>query len=389
MKIRINTDVTFIWKLLMEGEAVDWSSYDLTLEIMTPSHSKETIHFTSNGTELTFKYKPNQIGQYFLSAFINRFKEDEQALDVKLFEGVRWSFLQENEDEDLIVETINLSGNIREGHIDLRRYYTKDEIDFNFYTKDEIEAKKFLTGIPNEYITETELAYKNYSTKTELYVINDKFNQYYNKTDIENKNYVTQSYLNNKGYLSSIPSNYVTDSQMQSAINSSQNNIQNTLLNYYNKEQVDSLLENIPQNVIDLSDYYTKYEVEALIDSVNSKDIDLTGYYTKSEIDDLLDDFSGSSGDQPDLSDYYTKTDIDNKNYITQSQLDNKGYITSIPDEYVTSTELETRIGQIDIPETDLSGKVDGDGVSKLKVISETDYNNLTQKEPNTLYILL
>jgi hypothetical protein len=279
------------------------------------------------------------------------------------------------------------------------------------------------------------LAYKNYATKTELYVINDKFNQYYTKTDIENKNYVTQSYLNNKGYLSSIPSNYVTDSQMQSAINSSQNNIQNTLLNYYNKEQIDSLFENIPQDVIDLSDYYTKYEVEALIDSVNSKDIDLTGYYTKSEIDskhfitsipseyitetelayknyatkseltglnenfnsyytkseidDLLDDFNGSSGDQPDLSNYYTKTDIDNKNYITQSQLDNKGYITSIPDEYVTSTELETRIGQIDIPETDLSGKIDGDGVSKLKVISETDYNNLTQKEPNTLYILL
>ena len=79
MKIRINTDVTFIWKLLMEDEAVDWNSYDLTLEIMTPSHNKERVRFTSNGTELTFKYKPNQIGQYFLSAFINRYKENEKS----------------------------------------------------------------------------------------------------------------------------------------------------------------------------------------------------------------------------------------------------------------------------------------------------------------------
>lgn len=511
----------------MEGEAVDWSSYDLTLEIMTPSHSKETIHFTSNGTELTFKYKPNQIGQYFLSAFINRFKEDEQALDVKLFEGVRWSFLQENEDEDLMVETINLSGDIREGHIDLRRYYTKDEIDFNFYTKEEIEANKYLTSIPSEYvteeeledkdyvsnaelnakgyltyipseyvteeeliakkyltsvpseyvteteleaknyatkadivsvnqnldsyytkdeinsknfitssyldskgyitvipdnyitstqleakgyltsvpseyvteselkakgyltaipseyitedkltakgylkavpseyITETELAYKNYATKPELNAFNDKFDQYYSKSDIDSKNYVTTTYLASRGYLTSVPDHYVTSTQMQSVMATSERNLEKTLLDYYNKEQVDSIFDSIPKEVIDLSNYYTKYEVQGLIDKVNTKDIDLTGYYTKEEIDNkhfiqvipekyiteeelLMKDYVNHSEfgrfNESIKNEYCSKDELYELGIVTIDYLENRGYLTGIPSKYVTEDELAAK----------------------------------------------
>ena len=84
MKIRINTDITFKWRLLMSDEEVNWKDYDLSIEMFTPSHKKEAIDFTVDGTELEFTYKPNQVGQYIISAFINRYKEDEAAVDVKL-----------------------------------------------------------------------------------------------------------------------------------------------------------------------------------------------------------------------------------------------------------------------------------------------------------------
>lgn len=31
----------------------------------------------------------------------------------------------------------------------------------NYYTKEEIDSKGYLTSIPNDYITESELVYKN------------------------------------------------------------------------------------------------------------------------------------------------------------------------------------------------------------------------------------
>ena len=57
----------------------------------------------------------------------------------------------------------------------------------------------YLTSIPSEYVTETELNAKGYLTS------------------IPNE-YVTETELNNKGYLSSIPSEYVTETELNEAI---------------------------------------------------------------------------------------------------------------------------------------------------------------------------
>ena len=77
MKIRINTDVTFIWKSLMEGEVVDWSSYDLTLELMTPSHSKETL-------------TPDSLG--FLVDYAREYKKANQDTDYILFGHMHYPY---------------------------------------------------------------------------------------------------------------------------------------------------------------------------------------------------------------------------------------------------------------------------------------------------------
>ena len=149
---------------------------------------------------------------------------------------------------------------------------------------------------------------------------------------------------------------------------------------------------------VDLSGYATKTEVAAKQDllvnqrnikSVNGQSllgegnvlidtsVDLSNYYTKTEVDEAMEMkqtklISGSniktvngasllgSGNlviTPIMDDYYTKEESDAKyqpvgeyltsipaEYITESELNSKGYITTIPAEYITETELNTKL---------------------------------------------
>lgn len=61
------------------------------------------------------------------------------------------------------------------------------------------DVSGYLTEIPAEYVTETELEAKGYITTIP-------------------SNYVTEESLSSKGYLTSIPAEYVTESQMNTAI---------------------------------------------------------------------------------------------------------------------------------------------------------------------------
>ena len=61
----------------------------------------------------------------------------------------------------------------------------------------------------------------------------------------------------------------------------------------------------------------------------------------------------------------------DMSNYYTKAQVDAKGYLTSVPSEYVTESELNTVLGNL-----------------KFTTITQTAYDNLTTKDPNTIYII-
>ena len=62
----------------------------------------------------------------------------------------------------------------------------------------------------------------------------------------------------------------------------------------------------------------------------------------------------------------------DMSNYYTKAQVDAKGYLTSVPSEYITETELNNTLGNL-----------------KFVQISQTNYDNLTTKDPNTIYIIV
>ena len=117
MKIRINQDVTFNWKLTVEGESVDLSKLELSVEITTPSNKKTEITPTIKFDTLEFNYRPKQIGEYIASAYLNRFKDGETALDIKAFEGVKYSWNQDfSTDDNLAANYVELEGDLNYGY---------------------------------------------------------------------------------------------------------------------------------------------------------------------------------------------------------------------------------------------------------------------------------
>ena len=135
-KLRVNTENNFSWKILLGEKEVDWSYFDLTLEMTKPSHGKEILDITIDGSTVNFSYKPNQVGQYIISAYLNRYKSSEAALDMKIFEAVKWSWnTSYNNTDNLDVEALTLVGNMSVGTgsmIAPEDYYTKEQIDIKF-----------------------------------------------------------------------------------------------------------------------------------------------------------------------------------------------------------------------------------------------------------------
>ena len=88
---------------------------------------------------------------------------------------------------------------------------------------------------------------------------------------------------------------------------------------------------------------------------------------------------SAGTGGGADMSNYYTKAQVDAKGYltsipseyVTETEMNNKGYLTSVPSEYITESELNTILGNL-----------------KFVTITQTAYDNLTTKDPNTIYII-
>ena len=112
------------------------------------------------------------------------------------------------------------------------------------------------------------------------------------------------------------------------------------LTNYYKKDEVDYKLEGYVEDDV-LGSYYTKNEVNDLLDNIEIPTTDLTNYYkkaetySKSEVNQLIDGLSTGDG-EINLNNYYTKDEVNN--------LIPTDYIKEIPSEYITESELNNKV---------------------------------------------
>lgn len=162
----------------------------------------------------------------------------------------------------------------------------------------------------------------------------------------------------------------MTDSYIVSSIN----NIVTD--EYYTKDEINDLIDNLNSGEVDLTNYYKKDEVDNKLNGKASSshthteyasqyqlysmvtkselsgyskldhthteyvtDDVLGSYYTKSEVNELIDNIDIPTGETPtvDLSNYYTKDEVNDLIPSTE------GFIKEIPSEYVTETELNDK----------------------------------------------
>ena len=108
-------------------------------------------------------------------------------------------------------------------------------------------------------------------------------------------------------------------------------------------DELKAYIDSIATGGVDLSDYVTKSELQAKLDALNIN-IDLSAYATKEELTNAINSIDLSAyalkTEIPSLNGYAKTTDIPTK----VSQLENdSNYLSSIPEEYVTETELNAK----------------------------------------------
>ena len=264
------------------------------------------------------------------------------------------------------------------------------ETDLSAYAKktDIPDVSGFITSIPSEYITESELNAKGYLTEKDLPESIDT-SKFLTKVD-NNDQYMWYATTTNANQ---VIQNYVPIEKLDSKLDvvvggKTLNN--NTIAvreglqirvpeaptnagHAASKAYVDKAIAAIPE--VDLSSYAKKTDipdVSGFISEIPSEyvtdselaakgylvEADLSEYAKKSEIPTVPTKTSQLTNDSNFLTaipaEYVTETELDNKGYLTQHQSldeyakkteipDVSNFITAIPEEYITETELDAK----------------------------------------------
>ena len=200
-------------------------------------------------------------------------------------------------------------------HQDLSDYALKTELpSVPTKTSQLTNDSGFITSVPSEYVTETELEDKGYLTEHQN--ISGKAD----KSEIPTK---TSQLTNDSGYLTSIPSEYITEEELNAKGLATETFVTNKIAE-----------ASLSSGEVDLSGYATKDELNA---KANKSDIpNLDGYALKTEIPTVPTKLSQLQNDSNFISSIPEE-------YITETELNAKGYLTSVPLEYVTEEELESK----------------------------------------------
>ena len=210
-------------------------------------------------------------------------------------------FLDKRGTDHLIDELKAYIDNLPTGGVDLSDYVTKSELQAKL---DALDINIDLSA---------------YATKEELNTaINSiDLSAYAKKTDIPSVPSKVSQLENDSNYLSSIPSEYVTDTELNAkgyltehqdlsayALKTEIPTVP-SLDGYATTEYVDNAIANVPSGgTVDLTNYYTKEETNALIPSTE-------GFATTQYVDNAV-----SNIPTTDLSNYYTKAETYSKTEV-------------------------------------------------------------------------
>ena len=185
----------------------------LSTDDVTLVNNSLDIHLSTDD-ELTSNLSVGYIGTVDLSDYVTESELNAKGLATETFVTNK-------------IAEASLSG----GEVDLSGYATKSELTeyaktSNIPTKTSqlTNDSGYLTAVPSEYVTDTELNAKGYLTEHQDLTEYAKTSSIPTKTSqLTNDSgyltavpseYVTESELNAKGYLTSIPSEYVTDTEL-------------------------------------------------------------------------------------------------------------------------------------------------------------------------------
>ena len=221
-------------------------------------------------------------------------------------------------------------------------------------TSDLENDSNFVTSIPEEYITETELETKGYLTE------HQSLTDYAKKIDIPDVS----------DFLTEVPAGYVTDTKLSTELYKkvdkeagkglSTNDLTNELVIKINSSATEAFVTNAIANAqlgngeVDLSGYATIDALNLKADLTHTHDQYLTKvpdeYVTETELTakGYLTEHQDISNlalrsEIPDVSSFITSDDLPTVPTKVSDLENDKNYISSIPSEYVTETELNAK----------------------------------------------
>ena len=336
-------------------------AYGALLETVGNKADKEHVHTDYALKEHTHEQYITEHQDISGKADINHRHDDlydakgaAEAVKNELLNGAGDAFDTLKELGDLISEnadTIEVLTQVAAGKADKEhthdQYLTEHQSLDNYYTKSEVDTKiPSLDGyaktedIPTDYLKESDL--EGYS----------KFSGSYN--DLTDKPEIPSI----EGLASE---DFVKDEISKIEFPKTD------LTGYYNKEEVDNLIENVE---VDLSDYALKSEIITDYNDLENTPV-IPDAYDDTEIRNLISEKADSDHDHDDvyikehqkLDHLATKAELEN--YVTELELNAKGYLIAqdLADKadkseltsLATKQELQEAIAGIDFPETDLS----------------------------------
>lgn len=264
--------------------------------------------------------------------------------------------------------------------VDLTLYYTKEEVDTLLNNKADVTHTHTVADIEDM----------------------PDLTKYALKTDVPTVPTKTSELINDTGFITTIPSEYITENELNTELSTKANISDIPSLDGYATETF--VTNKIAEaslgggSEVDLSGYATKDDLSTKADVSHSHTTDginglstvaISGSYNdligkptiptvdvnKNYVDTQLATKANVS-DIPNLDDYALKTEIPTVPTKTSELANDAGFITTIPKEYITETELDAK-GYL-TEHIDISGKAN---ISDLATVATSgDYNDLLNK---------